>query len=388
MLLPIVLTLKEEMMIRFLIDDILESRASCLVNTVNCEGFMGKGIAYQFKQKFPENEKYYKEICKKGEMEIGKILLFKEKDKLIANFPTKDKWREKSEYTFIEKGLDDLHEKILSNNIDSVALPPLGCGNGGLLWNEVKLIIQEKLNNLNSEIIVYEPSTSYTNKNITMPKINASHIILMRLKTRLTKFNKMRIQKVCFFVNIFSGENYFKFEEYKFGPYSHGIDIVSNQIKAFQDIYGVSTIEAEKIALSNLISHSVLMTLKNYEMPMLKATNFVNSIKNDHALELISTLVSIVKSNPEISIDEIIERFFWRTKVDIDRFSKSEIADSILNLEKSKIIEKGLIGYSISKEIKTDLLMPQYLNEPMHKYDYDTLFNEDPFKFEKRIIQQ
>jgi O-acetyl-ADP-ribose deacetylase (regulator of RNase III) len=352
--------LKEEIMISFIVDNILESEASCLVNTVNCEGFMGKGIAYQFKQKFPENEKYYKAVCKKGEMKIGKILLFQENDKIIANFPTKDRWREKSEYTFIKKGLDDLYEKILSNNIDSVAMPPLGCGNGGLLWNEVKIIIQEKLNNLNSEIIVYEPSKSYTNKNIAVPKINASHIILMKLKNRLAKFNKIRIQKACFFVNIFSGENYFKFEEYKFGPYSHAIDIISNQIRDFQNIYGVSTSEAEKIALNNLISDNVLATINNYDIPMLKATSFTNSIKNDHDLELISTLIFILKMNPELSIDETTERFFLWPKVDIDRFNKNEIVNSIINLEKSKIIEKGLIGYSISKEIKTNLQMPQY----------------------------
>jgi O-acetyl-ADP-ribose deacetylase (regulator of RNase III) len=199
-------------MIGFVVNDILESKASCLVNTVNCEGFMGKGIAYQFKQKFPENEKYYKKVCQKGEMKIGKVLLFEENDKIIANFPTKVKWREKSEYDFIEKGLDDLKDKILANEIDSVAMPPLGCGNGGLLWDKVKAIIIEKLDAVHSEITVYEPSKTYSNKNASsMPKITASHILLMRLKNHLVKFNKVRIQKVCFFINIFSGDDYFKF---------------------------------------------------------------------------------------------------------------------------------------------------------------------------------
>ncbi|MHB9294030.1 hypothetical protein Holit_03156 [Hollandina sp. SP2] len=152
-------------MIQFIVDNIFESKASCLVNTVNCEGFMGKGIAYQFKQKFPENEKNYKTICQKGEMKIGKVLLFKENDKIIANFPTKNKWREKSEYIFIEKGLDDLKDKIMCNKIDSVAMPPLGCGNGGLLWDKVKGIIVEKLNTVQSEIMIYEPSKNYSVKN-------------------------------------------------------------------------------------------------------------------------------------------------------------------------------------------------------------------------------
>jgi O-acetyl-ADP-ribose deacetylase (regulator of RNase III) len=347
-------------MIRFVVDNILESKASCLVNTVNCEGFMGKGIAYQFKQKFPENEKYYRTVCQKGEMIMGNILLFKENDKIIANFPTKNKWREKSEYVFIEKGLDNLKEKILLNKIESVAMPPLGCGNGGLLWDKVRAIILEKMNDLFTEIIIYEPSNSYSNKTLSIPKITASHILLMRLKTRLTKFNKMRIQKTCFFVNIFSGDNYFKFEEYKFGPYSHSIDIISKQIKEFQDIYNVSTNDAEKIALNNIISNSVLTTIDTYEISMLKASNFVNSIKNDHDLELISTIIYLVNKTPEISTEDVIEQFFMWPKKDMDRFNKNEIIKSIMNLEKNKIIEKGLIGYSIAKDIKTNLLMPQY----------------------------
>jgi len=341
-------------MIEFLVDDIFKSNALCLVNTVNCEGFMGKGIAYQFKQKFPENEKFYKKACLNGEVKIGNIILFKENDKIIANFPTKNKWREKSEYAFIEKGLDNLQEKILSNKIDSVAIPPLGCGNGGLLWDKVKKIIQDRLSGIDCKITVYESSKSYFNKDATMPKITASHILLMRLKNSLTKFNKMRMQKACFFINVFSGNDYFKFDKYKFGPYSHSIDIISNQIKDFQNIYNVSTLEAEKIALNHLISDSVLEIINNYKIPMSKAIDFVNSIENDHHLELISTLIYILKEKPKIPMDEIVDQFFLWPKDDINRFNKNEVIASIAYLEKNKILEKGLFGYSISEGIKTN----------------------------------
>ena len=347
-------------MIQFVVDDILESNAFCLVNTVNCEGRMGKGIAWQFKQKYPENEKYYISACQNGEMKIGKVLLFNEKNKLIANFPTKDKWREKSEYIFIEKGLDDLKEKILSNRIASIAIPPLGCGNGGLLWDKVKTIIWEKLDNLYSEITIYEPSKSFSNIKSSMPKITASHILLMRLKTRLTKFTKTRIQKACLFANVFNGDDYFKFEENKNRPYSHSIDIITRQIYEFQKIYNVSTNDAEKIALNNLISDSVLATINGHEISMLKASSFVNSITNDHDLELIGTLIYIIKKTPEISEKEIVEQFFLCPEEDIARFNENEIIKSLINLEKSKIIEKGLIGYSISTDMKNNSSMPRY----------------------------
>ena len=104
-------------MIRSEIGNILDSSAQCLVNTVNCEGFMGKGIAYQFKERFPENNKEYMKACKSGELTIGKILFFEEDGKIIANFPTKNKWREKSQYSYIDSGLTALEKGIAERNI-------------------------------------------------------------------------------------------------------------------------------------------------------------------------------------------------------------------------------------------------------------------------------
>ena len=133
-------------MIAFKDGDIFDSSAECLVNTVNCEGFMGKGIAYQFKEKFPENNKNYVFACKTKSLTVGDILFFSEKGKIIANFPTKDKWREKSQYSYIKEGLENLARGVESRNIASIAIPPLGCGNGGLDWNIVKkMIILKKL---------------------------------------------------------------------------------------------------------------------------------------------------------------------------------------------------------------------------------------------------
>ena len=221
-------------MITFETGDILSSSAQCLVNTVNCEGFMGKGIAYQFKEQFPENNKYYVAACKSGKFSVGQILFFSENDKIIANFPTKDKWREKSQYSYISTGLDSLLKGIVENNITSIAIPPLGCGNGGLDWNIVKKMITDKFKDSSINIIIYEPSKRFTPKSIEIPKMSASHLILMKLKGQLPKFNKLRLQKSAYFLNIFSNTNYFKFEEYKFGPYAHSIEILSQQIKQIQ----------------------------------------------------------------------------------------------------------------------------------------------------------
>ena len=119
-------------MLTFITGDLLESSADCLVNTVNCEGYMGKGIAYQFKLKYPNNNKDYVKACKNKSLTVGKLHYFIEDNKVIINFPTKDKWRQKSKVEYIINGLNELVKLLPQLNIKSIAIPPLGCGNGGL----------------------------------------------------------------------------------------------------------------------------------------------------------------------------------------------------------------------------------------------------------------
>ena len=100
-------------MISYTSGDLLQSSADALVNTVNCEGYMGKGIAYQFKLRYPENNKDYIKACKNGTLQIGRLHYFRERSKVIINFPTKDKWRAKSKLEYIDKGLDELVKLII-----------------------------------------------------------------------------------------------------------------------------------------------------------------------------------------------------------------------------------------------------------------------------------
>lgn len=348
-------------MIRSETGNILDSSAQCLVNTVNCEGFMGKGIAYQFKERFPENNKEYVKACKNGNLTIGKILFFEEDGKIIANFPTKNKWREKSQYSYIDSGLEALEKGITERNIQSLAIPPLGCGNGGLDWNIVKQKILDRFKNSNVDIIIYEPSKVFTPKPI-VHKMSASHLILMMLKIGLHPIGKLRLQKAAYFLNIFSGDDYFKFEEYKFGPYDHDIEILSQHIKDFQEIYGVDTAAAQKILYNNIVSDSVKETVEKFTPAIHKATIFVNSIESNHELEIAATIVYIIKDNPQFKEDEIVNYFLndW-PKEDPTKFSKEEIKISLTRLIKSNIIIQNLFGYFVSDEIqnKPDLL-PTY----------------------------
>lgn len=149
-------------MINYVKGILLESPAVALVNTVNTVGVMGKGIALQFKKAFPHNFEVYREACRTGQVNIGKILAVTDRnllygDKLILNLPTKTHWRLPSEYDYIVAGLVVLRNYLLTHHVASVAIPALGCGNGGLDWLKVKLMIEDALGNIEIPVWVYEP---------------------------------------------------------------------------------------------------------------------------------------------------------------------------------------------------------------------------------------
>ena len=144
--------------------NLLESKAQALVNAVNTVGVMGKGIALQFKKRFPLNFKLYAAACKKGEVEIGKMFVVQESDlqgdKVIINFPTKTEWAKKSEYEYVEEGLKDLVRVIEAYQIESIAIPALGCGHGGLNWARVKARLEQHSGDLpHIQIEIFEPAT-------------------------------------------------------------------------------------------------------------------------------------------------------------------------------------------------------------------------------------
>jgi O-acetyl-ADP-ribose deacetylase (regulator of RNase III)/uncharacterized protein YwgA len=145
-------------MFRALIGDLFESRAQTLVNTVNCVGVMGKGVAEQFKLRFPAMFKDYKGRTERRAVRLGEPYLYQDPSGArIINFPTKDHWRSPSRLADIEHGLDYLAAHAAAWEVTSIALPPLGCGNGGLEWSEVGPLIYGKLHELPIDVEVYAP---------------------------------------------------------------------------------------------------------------------------------------------------------------------------------------------------------------------------------------
>lgn len=149
-------------MIRYIEGDIFNSPAQVVVNTVNTVGVMGKGIAKEYKDRYPEMFRLYKEACRNKKLTIGKLMLWYGEDRWILNFPTKEDWRGKSKIEYIEKGLQEFCEHYADYNIDSIAFPKLGCGNGGLDWEDVKQLMEKYLFSLPIDIYIY---VNYLKKN-------------------------------------------------------------------------------------------------------------------------------------------------------------------------------------------------------------------------------
>lgn len=134
--------------------NIFNSSCEFLVNPVNCVGVMGKGLALEFKNKYPLNFEIYKKACDNASFHIGNLLIVPVDNKFIVNFPTKKHWRNKSDLEFIKIGLEELKVAIKDFNIKSIALPKLGCGLGGLDWNEVFDLIKDFHNSIVDNVLV------------------------------------------------------------------------------------------------------------------------------------------------------------------------------------------------------------------------------------------
>jgi O-acetyl-ADP-ribose deacetylase (regulator of RNase III) len=335
--------------------NLLESQTDALVNTVNCEGYMGKGIAYQFKHKFPENNKDYVRACKAGQLQIGKLHYTYEQGKIIINFPTKNKWREKSKIEYIEKGLNALVDLIERLNIKSISIPPLGSGNGGLRWTEVKPIIERKLKvvAMNTEVLIYEPSQNYVPQPTAEPKLSVSALVLMEIKKHLNKFNKFRLQKAAFLIDVFSDKKYFNFQKHKYGPYDNSISIISREIKAFQNYHNVkNTEEAKSILYNKIISKNVVSKYESLIPKIKRACSFINSIGTDHELECLTTILFLIEEFGFLSKAEITKHFLLWSDDKAERFTEEEILRCVDKLIDKEMIYSSLIGFAINKEEK------------------------------------
>jgi O-acetyl-ADP-ribose deacetylase (regulator of RNase III) len=222
-------------MIEFTTGDILRADAEALVNTVNCVGIMGRGIALQFKNHFPENFKAYEAACAHEEVQPGKMFVFEThtltNPKFIINFPTKRHWRGKSRMEDISSGLKALVEEIRKRGIRSIAIPPLGSGLGGLNWADVRPRIEEALRGINGlDVIVFEPNSApVATKSREVPNMTpgrASLVVLIHryLGGLMDPFvTLLEVHKLMYFMQEAGQPLRLQYAKAPYGPYAENL---------------------------------------------------------------------------------------------------------------------------------------------------------------------
>ena len=345
-------------MFDYMTGDLLCSDAQALVNTVNCEGIMGKGIAYQFKNRFPQNFKEYRQACQSGFLRPGRLVYCYEQGKIIINFPTKDKWRNPSEIEYINSGLNALLPLMEGLHLDSIAIPPLGAGNGGLPWASVRKLIEAKLSGAaqSTRISIYGPSQTYHSRPTREPKLSTSALVLMEIKQGLDthgkKIGKLRMQKTAYFMNLFLKKPYFQFKKDKYGPYCHAIEIISREIGEYQEYHNLkSTLEAETILYQKIVSDSVNVTLSRLRPAIEKSCCFVNTIPEDRDLECFATVCFLLEKQDGLTQEAVVGAFGNWSKEKAQRFGEDDILSALETLYEAQIIDRNLNGYIISQPV-------------------------------------
>ena len=199
-------------MIRYVRGNLLEAPAEALINTVNEIGVMGKGIALMFHDSFPDSAREYEEAAKAGNVKVGRMLATRNPSLIgprwIIHFPTKKHWRQPSKMEWVRSGLNDLVRVVREENIHSIAVPPLGCGNGGLEWSQVKSEIESAAAHLpDVEVIVYEPTNEYQNapKREGIEELTPARALIAELVRRYSvlglECTNLEVQKIAWFIS-------------------------------------------------------------------------------------------------------------------------------------------------------------------------------------------
>lgn len=322
-------------MIQYTHGDILRADAEALVNTVNCVGVMGRGIALQFRNAFPDNFKAYVAACKNEEVQPGQMFVFVTgqltNPRYIINFPTKRHWRGKSRMSDIDAGLKALVATIKTYNIRSIAIPPLGSGLGGLDWLEVRSRIETVLQPLTDvQIVIYEPKGAPEAEkmvhNREVPTMTAGRAALVELMNRylgglLDPFvTLLEVHKLMYFMQEAGEPLRLRYQKAPYGPYAENLRHVLHAIEGHY-ISGYADGGDEPNKQLKLVPGAIedaaafLQQHTNTRTRFDKVAELVEGFETPFGLELLSTVHWIVKKGSVTSLDEVISQMYaWNDR--------------------------------------------------------------------------
>ena len=347
------------------IGDLFESQAQTLVNTVNCVGVMGKGVAEKFKQRFPEMFEDYKRRTDHKAVRLGEPYLYLDSSGVqIVNFPTKDHWRSPSRLADIERGLDYLAKHAEDWNITSMALPPLGCGNGGLDWSEVGPLIYSKLHNLPIEIAVYAPygtpKQQVTNEFLAAPSqmslegkgrkqrpLKPEWVVLMEVLRELeaqpyaSAVGRTIFQKISYVVTEMGVPTGFQFNKGSYGSFSDDVKLALHDFANRNWLHErqLGRMIALRVASQYLTDRNRFKEqIELYRSKITKTVDLFSRIKStDQAEEVLTVLFASrqlkqSKQNRELTEGELRDYILdWKKSWNEDD-KRDSIADTIRNL--------------------------------------------------------
>jgi O-acetyl-ADP-ribose deacetylase (regulator of RNase III) len=351
-------------MITYKTGNLLDAPVQALVNTVNTVGVMGKGIALQFKTAYPENTKAYTDAVKEGKIKLGEVLIVPVNSmssvKYIINFPTKAHWRYPSRIGWIKSGLENFRQKLLEYNIKSVALPPLGCGNGGLDWSEVKPLIESALADLPAEVIVYEPSAEIQEILKKEERTSASRLtpvramllqLLYRYRAMGEFTSEFAAEKLSYFLQRF-GDKQLKldFQKGVYGPYSGKVRHILYAINGYY-LKGYEQKDAKPfeplellVDKSSEVKEFLEANLSAEEKKRLDTvSSFIEGFESPYGLELLATVDFLIREDHSLNIEVIKAGLQKWSQRKLELFKDQHIQLALNHLKKySKQLYQGI----------------------------------------------
>jgi O-acetyl-ADP-ribose deacetylase (regulator of RNase III) len=294
-------------MIRSATGNLLQTDAQALVNTVNCDGFMGKGIALQFKQAWPENFDAYAKACRANEVRPGQMFIWETgrmvNPRYIINFPTKRHWRGKALIEDIQSGLRALVADVRRLDIRSIAVPPLGCGNGGLDWGNVRPLIESAFAELpNTQVQLFSPSGAPEAKtmpvNTRRPDMTISRALFVKVMHQYESLNYrltlLEIQKLMYFLQEAGEPLRLRFEAGPYGPYAANLNKVLERIEGHLIRgYGDSQKPDTEIVLLPDAAKEADLYLSQHPLPIARVnrvSDLIQGFETPYGMELLSSV--------------------------------------------------------------------------------------------------
>jgi O-acetyl-ADP-ribose deacetylase (regulator of RNase III) len=308
--------------------DVLQAKAEALVNTVNCVGVMGRGIALQFRKAFPENFKVYEAACARREVRPGRMLTFETGlltgPRYIINFPTKRHWKGKSRLEDIDSGLEALVREVRERGIKSIAVPPLGCGLGGLDWSDVRPRIMRAFEGLPyMEVFLFEPSGAPAPetmaKRSTSPSMTPGRAVLIELMVRYCEavldpfVSLLEIHKLMYLMQEAGEPLRLKFEKGVYGPYAKNLRHVLNELEGhFLTGYGDAAdkpeLPIELLPNAQEAAAKLLSEHPETQARFDRVARLIHGFETPFGMELLSTVHWVATRESAATVAEAIQR--------------------------------------------------------------------------------